>query len=65
MSNLFYPNPDFQKHAYINSMDKYNELCAMTRENPDDYWGNLADKYIDWFKPYTQILDESKAPFYS
>ena len=65
MSNLFYPNPDFQKHAYVNSMDKYNELCALAKEKPDIFWNDLADKYIDWFKPYAQVLDESKAPFYS
>lgn len=65
MSNLFYPNPDFQKHAYVSSMDKYYELCAQAKENPGIYWSDLADKYIDWFKPYSQVLDESKAPFYS
>ncbi|MEO0009224.1 MAG: acetate--CoA ligase [candidate division WOR-3 bacterium] len=27
------------------------------------YWGEMA-KELEWFKPWTRVLDESKAPFY-
>ena len=30
----------------------------------DSYWGNLADRYIDWNKSYSKVLDDTEAPHF-
>ncbi len=32
-------------------------------EDHDWYWGEVA-KELEWYKPYTKVLDDSNAPFY-
>ena len=61
---LFPPNKEFQKHAYIGSLDEYNRLAQHAESNPEEFWKSLADKYITWFRPYDTVLNDSKAPFY-
>lgn len=65
MLNLFEPDPVFQKNARVNSMKQYWDLCDEAKDNPDKFWGELANQKISWFKPFAQVIDESKAPFYS
>lgn len=60
----FNPNREFAKAARIKNMCEYNDLQAWANEDYDGFWGHFADEKIDWFKPYTQVLDESNAPFY-
>ncbi|OQR82228.1 acyl-CoA synthetase short-chain family member [Thraustotheca clavata] len=33
-------------------------------DNPEEFWGEAA-KDIHWFKPFSKVLDRSKAPFYT
>lgn len=33
-------------------------------EDFEGYWDKLAKEKIEWFEPYTKVLDESNAPFY-
>ena len=65
MPNLFNPNPEFQKNAHISSMEQYWKLCNEANNNPEKFWGELANSKIDWFKPFETVIDESNAPFYS
>ena len=65
MTKLFKPESEFQKDAYISSMEQYWALCADATDNPEQFWGDLANQKIDWFKPYETVLNETKAPFYS
>lgn len=61
---LFPPNPALKKQAYIGSLEQYARLAQGATDNPETFWTQLANDYIDWFTPYTSVLDESKAPFY-
>jgi acetyl-CoA synthetase len=45
-------------------MDAYKKLCAEAEKDYDGFWGRLAKENIYWKKPFTKVLDESKAPFY-
>uniref|UniRef100_A0A7V3PTU4 Acetate--CoA ligase n=1 Tax=candidate division WOR-3 bacterium TaxID=2052148 RepID=A0A7V3PTU4_UNCW3 len=49
----------FMKKHNIRNLD---ELLERARDL-EWYWGEMA-KELDWFKPWTKVLDESKAPFY-
>ena len=45
-------------------MDEYYALMHKAHEDYEGFWGDYAKEKIDWFSPFTKILDESEAPFY-
>ena len=63
-NRVFNPPADFVKGAAIPGMDAYKQLCAEAEKDYDGFWGHLAKENIYWKKPFTKVLDESKAPFY-
>ena len=63
-NRIFNPPADFVKSAAIPGMDAYKKLCAEAEKDYDGFWGRLAKENIFWKKPFTKVLDESKAPFY-
>jgi acetyl-CoA synthetase len=60
---IFQPNAEFAKNANIGSMDEYNSLMAKAKDNYEGFWGDYAKEKLDWIEPFTNVLDESKAPF--
>ena len=63
-NRIFNPPADFVKNAAIPGMEAYNKLCAEAEKDYDGFWGRLAKENLYWKKPFTKVLDESKAPFY-
>ena len=63
-TRVFNPPADFVKNAAIPGMEAYNKLCDEANKDYDAFWGRLAKENIYWKKPFTKVLDESKAPFY-
>ena len=63
-NRVFNPPADFVKGAAIPGMEAYQKLCAEAEKDYDGFWGRLAKENIYWKKPFTKVLDESKAPFY-
>jgi len=62
---VFQPNAEFSKDARIKNMDEYYALSKKAEDDYEGFWGEYAKEKIDWIKPFTNVLDESKAPFYS
>ena len=63
-NRVFNPPADFVKGAAIPGMEAYNKLCAEANADYEGFWGRLAKENMYWKKPFTKVLDESKAPFY-
>ncbi|MGH8640238.1 MAG: acetate--CoA ligase [Burkholderiales bacterium] len=63
-SRVFPPNPTLAKEAAISGMDAYRKLCAEAEKDFEGFWGRLAREHVLWHKPFTKVLDESKAPFF-
>ncbi len=61
---IFHPGKRAVDGAAIAGMDAYRALCAEAKRDPDGFWGRLAMENVLWHKPFRQVLDESKAPFY-
>jgi len=61
---LFPPSPDFVKQANVSGMAAYRALCDEAERDFTGFWARLARENLDWHKPFTKVLDESKAPFY-
>ena len=51
-------------NANINEVD-FNELYKESLENPDKFWGEQAEKYLDWYQKWTKVQesDFSKGKF--
>jgi acetyl-CoA synthetase len=47
---------DYRKIAYITSMEEYKELYRRSLEDVDNFWGEQAKEYIEWYKPYNSVL---------
>src|SRR5574343_693975 len=63
-AQLFYPSAEFVKQAAIAGMDAYNALCAEAEKDYEGFWARLAREHVSWKQPFTQVLDESNAPFF-
>ena len=61
---VFPPSAEFVKQANVSGMEAYNALCAEAERDFTGFWARLARENLEWTKPFTQVLDESNAPFY-
>ena len=61
---FFEPSAEFVKKATISGMDAYKALCAEAEKDYTGFWGRLAREHVSWKTPFTQVLDESNAPFF-
>ena len=64
-SRVFPPSDDWVANARISGMAQYSALCEEAETNPDGFWRRMAESNLTWRKPFTKILDESQAPFYT
>src|SRR6266446_4016562 len=56
------PGSDFVQHAYVSGLDAYRQLYQRAADNPEAFWGDLAEKELFWFEKWSQTLDW-KSPF--
>ncbi len=63
-TRTFAPAPAFVSKATISGMAAYDKLCAEAEQDFTGFWARLAREHLLWQKPFTQILDESNAPFF-
>ncbi|MES2941466.1 MAG: acetyl-coenzyme A synthetase N-terminal domain-containing protein, partial [Pseudomonadota bacterium] len=64
-NRVFPPTETTVKAARISGMDAYNAMCLEAETDFSGFWARLAKDNLSWNKPFTQVLDESKAPFYT
>ena len=63
-NRIFPPSADFIKQANVSGMAAYQALCDEAERDFEGFWGRLAREHVLWRKPFTQVLDESNAPFF-
>ena len=63
-NRVFPPSEATVQAARISGMKGYNALCAEAEKDFEGFWARLARENLSWKKPFTQVLDESNAPFY-
>ena len=62
---VFLPSAAISAQAAISGMDAYRALVAEAERDYEGFWARLAKETLSWNKPFTKVLDESKAPFYT
>jgi acetyl-CoA synthetase len=63
-TRVFPPSPAFVKQANVPGMEAYRKLVAEAERDFEGFWARLAKETLAWSKPFTKVLDESKAPFF-
>ncbi|WP_206951769.1 acetate--CoA ligase [Trinickia acidisoli] len=64
-SRVFPPSAEAAAGAAISGMDAYRALTAEAERDYDGFWARLARETLTWRKPFTKVLDESNAPFFT
>ena len=62
---VFNPPKKLSENAYIKNLEQYQQLCDKSKTDYEGYWADLAKNLIVWKKPFTKILNEDNAPFYT
>ena len=56
----FPPPAAFAAQAVVTDANVYEQAAA----DPDAWWAEQARQRLDWDTPFTEVLDDSKPPFY-
>lgn len=54
---VFYPAKELSEKAYIKSLDEYRELYQRSIEDPEGFWGELAEQ-LGWYHKWDKVLVE-------
>src|SRR5437660_5970396 len=60
-NRIFQPSPEFSNQAHIKSLEQYEQLYREAEENPEAFWGRIAEE-LHWFRKWDRVLDW-KAPW--
>jgi acetyl-CoA synthetase len=52
---LFKPPKQLSQAAYIKSFDEYKEIYQRSIDDPEGFWGELAEQ-LDWYKKWDKVL---------
>ena len=55
---VFDPPKEFVEKAYIKSMKEYEKLYKRSIKDPEGFWGEMGEKYLDWFKKWDGPVEE-------
>ena len=61
---IYNPSEEMVKNAAVSGMDGYRALCKEAEDDYEGFWGRRAKEMLDWKVPFTQVLDQSNAPFF-
>ncbi|WP_090547028.1 acetate--CoA ligase [Paraburkholderia caballeronis] len=62
---VFAPSEQVVAGATVSGMDAYRALAAEAERDYEGFWARLARETLSWQQPFTKVLDESNAPFYT
>jgi acetyl-CoA synthetase len=54
-NEVYVPSEAFSIRSHVKSLTEYKSMWARSVENPDQFWADVARKYIDFFVPFTQV----------
>ena len=55
-NKVFKPSGDWIKKSHVDSLEKYEKIYHDSVSNPDEFWGNIADR-LKWYKKWDSVSD--------
>ncbi|RME35363.1 MAG: acetate--CoA ligase [Gammaproteobacteria bacterium] len=57
MTTLIRPVPeDFARQAHVDAAG-YEQMYRRSLEDPEGFWAEQAERYLDWYRPWDRVLD--------
>ncbi len=56
-NRTFPPAKEFSARAHISSFAEYEEIYRRSVEDPDGFWGEMAEKQLTWYKKWDKVLE--------
>jgi len=56
-SQVIEPPAWVKERAWIKSMDEYQEMYDRSVNDPEGFWGDMAEQYLYWEKKWDKVLD--------
>jgi acetyl-CoA synthetase len=53
----FPPSDEMRNKAHIGSIEEYEKMYKRSVEDPEGFWGEIAEKNISWFKKWDKVLE--------
>ena len=54
---VYPPSPEFVSKANVQGMEAYRELYRRAAEQPEEFWGELAEKELFWFQKWSHVFE--------
>lgn len=54
---MHYPDARIQEHAWINSMEQYQEMYDRSVSDPEGFWAEQAEEFLHWDKKWDKVLE--------
>jgi len=54
---IFYPPKELVENAYIKNMEEYEKLYKESVEDPEGFWGRMAQEHLSWFRKWDKVLE--------
>jgi len=58
-NRVFNPSPEFVSKARIKSLDEYKEMYRRSVESPNEFWAQMAEENLTWFKKWESVEEYS------
>jgi acetyl-CoA synthetase len=53
----FPPSREFSQRAHIKSMEEYEKIYKRSVEDPEGFWGEMAEKQLSWYSKWDKVLE--------
>jgi len=63
-TKLYPPPEELARSAHVAGRAAYDRLVAEAEADYTGFWARQAREMVDWQTPFTEVLDESDAPFF-
>ncbi|MCC7173582.1 MAG: acetate--CoA ligase [Bryobacterales bacterium] len=54
---VYPPSAGFSRRAHVGDLEQYRDLYRRAEENPEQFWGELAQSELFWFEPFSSVLE--------
>ena len=55
--SVYPPSEEFVRKAHVQGMKGYLDLYRRAEQDPEAFWGEVAEREIHWFEKWTKVLD--------
>ncbi len=62
---IHHPPASFVEQSTVAGMDAYHALCKHAEDDYNGFWATQANRLLSWKKPFSQTLNDSRAPFFT